>query len=249
MPPLNQNSDSGTNVYPPAPGQPTAPFDPTQPMQLPKKSLNTLMIPFILTLVFLLFTIGFAFWAFTQMQEYKNKSDQKSAQAVSLAEKKLEAKKEAEFAEREKNPFKEYRGSATFGSVVIQYPKTWSAYITESDRGTVPIDGYMHPNYVPGLQTETAFALRFQVSNTSYDQELKKYDSDAKSGKVKVSPASAPKVPNVAGVKIEGEVERGKRGTVVLFPVRDKTLRIITESEQFNKDFNDIILANLVFVP
>lgn len=247
MPPVNnQNPSSPTpNMYP----TPHQGFDPTQPIVVPKKRMNPLIIPFILTLVFLLAAMGFGVWAFGSRSDYKNNSDQKAAKAVAAAEAKLSDAKEKEFAEREKSPYKEYKGPATFGSVDIQYPKTWGAFVTESDNAATPIDGYLHPNFVPGLQSGTAFALHFQVINTSYDQILKQFENDTKSGKVKVSPTSVPKVSGVAGVRIEGEVERGKQGALVLFPLRDKTLKITTEAQQFVPDFNNIILANLTFVP
>lgn len=246
MPPYDQNNG---NIYPTPTRGPMATFDPTQPIPKPKKHINVLLIPLILCLLFLIGAIIFGFWAYMSREDYKKNSDQKAAAAVEQAEKELSDKKEAEFKEREKAPLKQYEGPATFGSVVIQYPKTWGAFITQSDRSATPIDGYMHPNFVPGLQSGTAFALHFQVLNSSYDQELKKYEANTKSGKVQVTPASVPNVPEVAGVRITGEIEQGKVGTVVLFPLRDKTLKLVTESEQYNKDFNDIILANLTFEP
>jgi len=36
---------------------------------------------------------------------------------------------------------------------------------------------------------------------------------------------------------------------MILLPLRDKTLKISTESQQFVGDFDNIILANLKFVP
>lgn len=229
--------------------QPMAQFDPTQPLQRPKKHFNVLLLPLILAAVFLVIALGFGIWAFSGREDYKNNADRKISAAVAVAEKKLSDEKEAEFLEREKQPLKTFEGPATFGSLKISYPKTWSAFITQSDKAAIPIDGYLHPDVVPGLQSGTAYALHFQVTSVTYDQELKKFEGDTKSGKVKVSPVTAPKVSGVAGVRITGEVERGKQGTLVMFPLRDKTLKIITESEQFNKDFDQIILSNLVFVP
>ena len=224
-------------------------FDPTRPLPKPKRHINGLLVPLILSVFLLIVSIGFGFWAFMGRQDYKNNSDQKSAEAVERAEAALSEKKEAEFVEREKEPLKEYKGPATFGSLFIKYPKTWGAFITQEDNSSTPIDGYMHPNFVPGMQSGTAFALHFQVTNVSYDQELKKYESAVKLGDAQVTPTTAPKVPDVAGVRITGEIETGKKGTLVMFPLRDKTLIIATESEQFNQDFNNIILANLTFVP
>jgi hypothetical protein len=208
-----------------------------------------MLIALILLTVAFLVALGFGVWAYTSRQDYKDNSDEKAAAAVTAAEAVLSEKKEAEFAEREKEPLKTYKGPATFGSVEIQYPKTWGAFITEKDNGSELIDGYMHPNFVPGMDSGTAFAIHFEVVNTSYDQELKKFENATESGKVTVSPASAPRVPGTAGVRIVGEVESKKQGTVLLFPLRDKTLKITSESTAFTNDLDNIILKNLIFVP
>ncbi len=121
--------------------------------------------------------------------------------------------------------------------------------MTETERSSIPVEGYFHPSFVPGVQSGTDFALRVQVTNQPYDQELKQFESKTKSGKVKVSPYKAPKVPNVLGSRVDGEINNGQKDSMVLFPVRDKTLKISTESDQFLSDFNSIILANLTFVP
>ncbi len=248
MPPVSNQNPTPNPAYP-TPGQPMAQFDPTQPIQKPKHHMNVLLIPLILTILLLIGAIGFGVRTSMSRDDYKNNSDGISARAVAAAEKIQADKLEKEFLEREKQPLKEYKGPATYGSIDMMYPKTWSAFVTVDDTGTTPIDGYLHPDVVPGLDSGTAFAVHMQVINSTYDQELKKFDSDAKSGKVKVTAIVAPKVPNVAGVRIEGEVEPGKQGRLVMFPVRDKTLKVINESDQYAKDFTDTILPNLVFTP
>lgn len=232
---------SPNNVYPVPGGQ--------VPTGLPKNHINALLIPLIVAVLLLIAAISFGFWAYLGREDYKNNSDKKAAAAVAAAEEILDGKKEAEFAEREKEPLKEYKGPATFGSLVIKYPKTWSAYVTESSRGATPLDGYLHPDVVSGVQSGTAYAVHFQVTSTAYDQELKKFESAAKQGTVSVSPITAPLVSNVAGVRITGEIENGKQGVTVLFPLRDKTLKITTESERFVGDFDTFILPNLTFSP
>lgn len=221
----------------------------TTPVTLPPNKHSHLLIPFILVVILLLTSLGFGAWAYLGRQDYKNNSDAKAAEAVAAAEKVLDAKKEADFAEREKQPLKTYTGSSSLGSLVIAYPKTWSAYIEESSKGATPLNGYMHPDVVPGTSSETAYALRFQISNNSYDQELRKFDSDTKSGSVSVTPISAVNVSGVTGARVTGEIARDKTGVTVLFPLRDKTLILTTESQSFVGDLDNIILANLKFSP
>jgi hypothetical protein len=53
----------------------------------------------------------------------------------------------------------------------------------------------------------------------------------------------------VVGSRIDGEINLGQKDSMILLPVRDKTIKISTESQEFMGDFNDIVLANLKFVP
>ena len=222
---------------------------PVSPVSLPPNKRSHLLVPLILMVLLLVTSIGFGAWAYLGRQDYKNNSDKKSAAAVAAAEKLLDTKKEIDFAEREKQPLKTYNGSSSLGSVSIQYPKTWSAYVVESAKGAKPLDAYFHPNVVPGTSSDTAYALHVQISNTPYDQELDDYEDDTKTGKVKVEPITAVNVAGVTGARIAGEVGKGKTGVTVLFPVRDKTLIITTESRDFVGDLDTIILANLKFSP
>lgn len=230
--------------------QPQAPqqLQPMTASQMKKNrghGLGMIIILIVLALL-LLATLVFGIWAYAERNDYKANADKKVNQAVAAAVKETETKKEAEFAEREKEPLTEYQGPAAFGSVKIKYPKTWSAFVTESDKASTPVNGYFHPNFVPGIQSDVVFALHLEILDTEYANELRKFDSDSKSGKVKVSPIS---LQGVTGARIDGELEKNKRGSVVLVPLRDKTLKLTTESEKFVGDFNDIILKNLVFSP
>ncbi len=214
-----------------------------------KKHFNWLIIPLIIFILLFLGASGFALWAYSGMQDYKNNVDGKIKDAVEIAKQQTATEKDKEFVEEEKKPYKEYKSPSTFASVNIIYPKTWAAFVTETDKASVPVDGYFHPQFVPGLQSGTDFALKVQVSNQSYDQELKQLEPKVKQGKVRISPYKAPKVPEELGARIEGEINTGQKNIMVLFKVRDKTLKISTESEQFRGDFDNIILANLTFVP
>jgi len=208
-----------------------------------------LVVPLILFILTSLGVSGFAIWAYGERDDYKNNSDKKSAAAAEVAHQKAGEEKEKEFLEREKNPYKEYKGPSAFGSVDILYPKTWSAYVDETKGGNLPVNGYFHPNFVPGLDSETAFAMKVEVVEQPYDQVLAKYESDTKSGKLRVSPFKAAKVPSVLGARIDGEIDDGLNGSSVVFPLRDKTIKVTTQSQQFMSDFDNIILPNFSFVP
>jgi len=212
---------------------------------------GSLVLPLAIMAVLLLSTLIFGIWAFAGMQDYKTNSDKKSAVAVAKAVKEEDVKKDAEFAEKEKSPVKSYSGPATFGSIVLQYPKTWSAYIEEASTASssTPVNGYFSPNFVPAIQSASLFALRVQVVNTGYVEVLKSFDSAVKSGKASVAAYRAPKVPGVLGSMVSGSLTDKKTGSMVILPLRDKTIKIWTEGADFNGDFNSIVLAGLTFIP
>jgi len=213
--------------------------------------VDSWLIAFILTAVLLVGALGFGMSMFSSRQDYKNNTDTKISAAVEDAEKKLSEKKEVEFAEKEKNPLRTYTGPTAYGSLTINYPKTWAAYIDESGKSSSssPVDGYLNPAFVPGLQTNSNVALRFQVINSTYATNARSLEALVKSGKIRTTPFVAAKVPSAIGVRGEGEIMTGKTGALVLLPLRDKTLKIWTEASQFVPDFNDIILPTLTFVP
>lgn len=192
----------------------------------------------------------FGLLMFTQKSDLQKNMDAKVDAAVVIESKTIEEQKEAEFAEKEKSPTKTYIGPATFGSVSFDYPKTYSAYIIEGTTSTgTPLDGFLHPNIVPKDDKSVAFALRFQLIASPYETQLKTYDALLKSGKLTIKAYRSAKVPDVLGVRVEGEIATGKQVSLILLPVRDKTLKIWTESKETIADFDKYVMASLSFVP
>lgn len=211
--------------------------------------MDAWLMAFSLTLVLLFGSLGFGAWAFIGRQDYKNNVDIKIADAVASAQKETSDKKDKEFDEKEKEPYRDYVGPPAYGSIDIKYPKTWSAYVDESSRSNTPVDGYFNPATVPGLQSNASYAIRVKVTNTKYADDVRTFESVTKAGKVKVTPYSAPKVAGVVGIRLDGEVQTGKQGSMIILPLRDKTMRIWTESSKFVGDLDKIVLPNLVFIP
>lgn len=213
--------------------------------------INTLLVPFILVILLFLTTAGFAYWAFMGRQDYKNNSDTKVSSAVAQAIKQEDTKKDGQFAQQAKQPLRTYSGPEAYGSIKVNYPKTWSAYVVETaNNSSLPVDGYFYPGVVPSITDQTNnFALRLQVVQQSYSDVLANFSGDIKAGLVTVSPYSLPNVPSVVGVRIEGQIVSKKSGSLVVLPLRNTTLKIWTEASQFENDFNNNILPNLSFSP
>lgn len=212
-------------------------------------TMNVLLIPFILLTLLFVAASGFGLWAFMSRQDYKDNVDEKIQTQVEIAKKETETQKDNEFAEQEKQPLKNYQSPAALGGILIKYPKTWSAYIDESGKGSAPLDGYFHPTMVPGTQSGTAYALRVQVLEQGFADVVRSFDSPIKSGKARSQAYQPTNVKNVVGLRIDGEIASKQQGIVILLPLRDKTIKIFTESDQYYKDFNDNILPNFSFTP
>ncbi len=207
--------------------------------------------PIVLVAVFVTLFVGssaFGFWAFTERQDYKNNVEKKVADASTLAVQKAETAKEADFVEREKAPYQSYVGPATYGSLSFSFPKTWSVYQVDKDSGTV-LDVYANPRVVPGVASNQLYAFRVEIVSNTYDQEVKKFSSSIASGKLTAQAFRLTALPDTLGLRVEGEISSKTQGIMILLPLRDKTIKLFTESQDSFSDFNDIIIPSLTFIP
>lgn len=192
----------------------------------------------------------FGFWAFAGKQDLQNNTNQKIDAAVEVAKKQTETAKDNEFAEASKSPVYTFRGSATFGSVSFDYPKTYSAYVVEKDTNSNPVDAYFHPSIVPDVNdSSVSFGLRYKIVSDPYVTVLSSFDSYVKAGKTTVAPFRAAKVPQTLGSRVEGNFTTSKSGTMLLIPLRDKTIEIWTESGEHKADFEKYVVPSISFVP
>jgi hypothetical protein len=206
-------------------------------------------------IILLIAAVAFGYWAFSGRQDYKNNSDKKAAAAATTAKAKGAADQKTADDQQNKQPYKNFKGSPTYGSITFNYPKTWSGYIDTSN-SSEPINGYFYPDTVPGIQSKTAYALRVELINTDYSQLLQQFSSQISQGQVTAKAYTPPKMQGVsnvaAGTYLSGQINSGdqtQQGSMVIIKVRDKTLEIYTESNDFLSDFNNIVLANLSFAP
>ena len=212
--------------------------------------MNALMVPFIVVVLLLIAAVAFGGWAYQGRQDYKDNVDAKVRDAVTAAVKSEDSKKAAEYAETSKSPLKTYSGPSAFGSVQVQYPKTWSAYVVEQTSGENVVDGYFQPNFVPSTQSDSnSFALRVRIASQSYSQAVQSLQSYVKAGKATATPFAFAKVPGVVGTRFDGQIGDNKQGAMVVVPLRANALLVSTEAGQYLSDFNNNILPNLSFSP
>lgn len=220
-----------------------------------KHSESGSILPVITIIILAALLIGTAIFAYATVNsrnQYKNESDRLSAIAVTAAKKQQAIDLQKKFDEDIKKPYKSFKGPIALGSINFQYPKTWSAYVDQSDNGQ-PINGYFYPDIIPGLQSGTAYALRVELVGDDYSQVLQQFDSQIKDGTVKASAYKPPKMVDVANVQVgtllRGNITDDFQGIMVVIKVRDKTLQISTQTNTFAPDFTNIVLKNLTFNP
>lgn len=212
-------------------------------------AVSGVAISLIFTVILLVAAIGFGAWSYASRQDYKENSDTKVNLAVQKAVAAESAKKDKQFKEDEKKPLRTYNGPETLGSMVIQYPKTWSGYVDTSGSS---FNVYFSPGLVPTVNDQNSiYALRIQVVNQGYAQIVQTYSTrqHSSSSNYTISAYTLPKLPKVVGVEISGTFSDKKSGTIVILPLRSQTIEISTDGNQFLSDFNNYILPNLSFSP
>lgn len=215
-----------------------------------QQGISVLAVPLALSVLFLIGAIAFGAWAYMHMQDYKNNVDAKVSTAVTQAKQQEDQAQQALYAQKEKSPYRTYKGPSAYGSILVTYPKTWSAYVVDDQNSSPYVNGYFYPNTVPDTQGQNAvFALRIQVVQDTYSGVLGQAQNLVQNKQATVEPYSLPKVSSVVGARVSGELPNQRTGTMVILPLRNMTLEVWTESADFQDDFQNIILPNLTFAP
>jgi hypothetical protein len=94
-----------------------------------------------------------------------------------------------------------------------------------------------------------AYALRVQLLEQSYSTTMQQFTGQVSTGGLAVSQYTLPKLPNVIGSKLQGQLSANKQGTMVVLPLLNMTLEVWTESSQFESDFTNTVLPSLTFQP
>ena len=214
-------------------------------------AINVLLIPLVIVAILFVASAGFGVWAFSSRADYKSNSDKKVAAAVTEARADQKSLDDAEFAEEIKKPYDSYIGPAAYGNITVYYPKTWSSYVVEAERGgSTPVAAWLYPNNVPSVTNiDNNFALRVELVTSTYQSVLDQFKGRLDKGSASIQPYTLPKVPSVVGSRVEGQITERKQGTMVIFPLRNMTLKVWTESTDFKGDFDTHILPNLSFIP
>lgn len=207
-----------------------------------KGAANGWMIAAIGLIVAVLVAGSFAIWGMLNYQEQKTNVNEKIAIAVAEGKKDQADADEEKFAEREKEPRREFASPDDYGRLSFTYPKTWSVYVDAdptADSRFKDYEAYLNPILVPPIKIkDQRFATRVSIMNTNYDDYLAKQDRKIEKGELRSSPVT---INGENGVRLDGNFSKDIRGSAVIFKVRDKTAVVQTDADTFKHDFNDLI--------
>lgn len=181
---------------------------------------------------------GLAIWSYMQYTEQKNDVDGKIEVAVLNGKREQADEDEKKFAEREKEPNRDFVGPDDYGRLTFQYPKTWSLHeATDITRGG-NYEAFLNPGKVPPISNNQQFAIRVTIENKDYDRVVQGYASLVKKGDLRSSSTSAQ---GNTGTRLDGNFSNNIRGAAVIYKIRDKTVTVRTDADTFKPDFEKII--------
>lgn len=196
------------------------------------------VIAIIGLIVLALITGSAAIWAYLSYNEQKTDVDGKINLAVAEGKKQQADDDEAKFAEREKEPLREFVGPDDFGRLTFNYPKTWSVFVDDDGTRSESYKAYLSPIVVPPITPTQQFSLRVSIEQKDYDQVVKSYAARVKKGDLRSSATSAN---GNNGTRFDGNFSKDIRGSAVVYKVRDKTVTLQTDADTFKPDFENLI--------
>lgn len=188
--------------------------------------------------VLVLITGSAAIWAYMSYTEQKTDVDGRINLAVAEGQKKQADDDEAKFAEREKEPLRQFVGPDDYGRLTFNYPKTWSAFVADDGTRSTSYEAYLNPIVVPPIAPTQQFSLRVLIEQKDYDQVVKSYAARVKKGDLRGSATSAN---GNNGTRFDGNFSKDIRGSAVIYKIRDKTVTIQTDADTFKPDFENLI--------
>jgi len=200
--------------------------------------VNGWLITTIGLIVLSLGAIAAAVWAYMSYTEQKTNVDGKIDVAVITAKKEQADSDEAKFAEREKEPNRQFVGPDDYGRLTFNYPKTWSVYVNKDASTGGSYEAYLNPISVPAVSASQQYSLRVTIEEKNYDTVIAGYSALVKKGDLR---SSAVSVDGNNGTRLDGSFSKDIRGSAVVYKIRDKTVTLRTDADTFKPDFDALI--------
>ncbi|TAK88803.1 hypothetical protein EPO04_01655 [Patescibacteria group bacterium] len=139
-------------------------------------------------------------------------------------------------------PFKNFTADAVDGGFVLPIPKTWSTYYGRNNTGPTQVDFAANPDTVTinlNRDARNTQAFRLKLLRQSQADVVKDYQTLIKQKKVT---SKGTKVSGIDATQLEGTIDDQRHeGVVIIVPVRDKTIVLITEDKRYVGEFNTIV--------
>lgn len=219
---------------------------PTSSSKQAKKAKQTKIIMFVaigVAAVFIILTIFFAARATTTANnlaaQYQNGAKDGAEQ-----QRKDDIK---EFTSQQNEDLRVYTAPEAFGSFEVGLPKSWSFAISPSASAGTFL-GLADPGYVD--TTVTTHAYKQELVKDSYDKRKKSLDDQVKGAKGGMQ-SSEVTVSGIKGMRYVGPTDQKTklRPTVVIVPVREKTMIFSTSDTATYGEAFDTILKNVKLNP
>ena len=194
----------------------------------------------VLTLISLTF-IGLFIWMFIRYDEVQMDINGQIDVAVAEAKDEQAAKDEEEFLQREKYPYRTFKGPADYGELTFQYPKTWSVYVAADANNGGDYEAYMNPVEVNVVAKDTINALRVSILNKSFEAVAEEYQKAMERRDANLTMQSVT-FNGITGNRYTGTIPgTDLSGFIVIFKIRDKTAILQTDSVLFEGDYNTLL--------
>jgi hypothetical protein len=182
---------------------------------------------------------GLSIVSFRRAQKATASLEKAKSDAFEAGRAQQKTEDEERFSEEQKTPFRSYVAPSLFGGFELKFPKVWNLYVIENDGASNQVDLIAHPSLIRVLpKSDNAYALRAMLSKELKDAAYRKYENLVKTGKLK---AKTIFVSGIESIRLDGRYDQKHDGVVVLVPVRDKTLILITEDQKYLPDFEQVL--------
>lgn len=196
------------------------------------------LIAIILVSLAAVLLAGLSVYLFLQYNEQKTNVDGKIAVADATARREQQEIDDINFTKKEKEPNRQFVGPDDYGRLTFSYPKTWSVYVAKDIAQSTTYEAYLNPVVVPPVTAKQQFATRVLIEDKNFDAVIASYDGKVKKGDLKSSPTSTN---GVNGTRFDGSFDENRRGAVVIYKLRDKTISVFTDADTFKPDFEELI--------
>ncbi|MBQ6510399.1 hypothetical protein IJI94_00280 [Candidatus Saccharibacteria bacterium] len=184
-------------------------------------------------------------YLFVQLDDARTNVEGQIDEAVAIKVKENSDQLEAEFAEREKQEYRDFLGPVDYGELSFKYPKTWSLYIARDAANGGDYEAYMNPLEVHAVSNTTIYALRIFIYNRSFESVADSYNGSLSSGNLSLEIRD---LGNGVNANVyTGTLNNGFYGRAALLKIRDKTVLLQTDSQLFFDDFDNIILHTITY--